>query len=103
MAERVILGPVQTWHFTCAEFNANDEIVICVRFGTCEKRRLNRVLLRSRYENATSNLCWVPVHYWVSCAIYKGGFFEIAFSSSSSAHICLALRPLLTLCLTLTN
>ena len=28
------------------------------------------------------------VHYWVSCAINKGGFFEIAFSSSlSSAHI----------------
>ena len=30
------------------------------------------------------------VHYWVSCAINKGGFFEIAFSSST--HICLAVR-----------
>ena len=30
-------------------------------------------LLRSRYENATPNLCWV------SCAINKGGFVEIAF------------------------
>ena len=25
------------------------------------------------------------VHYWVSCAINKGGFFEIAFLSSSSS------------------
>ena len=33
------------------------------------------------------------VHYWVSCAINKGGFFEIAFVST---HICLALRRLLT-------
>ena len=41
------------------------------------------------------------VHYWVSCAINKGGFFEIAFSSST--HICLALRRLLTFCLTLTR
>ena len=40
------------------------------------------------------------VHYWVSCAINKGGFFEIAFSAfSSSAHICLALRRLLKFCL----
>ena len=40
-------------------------------------------------------------HYWVSCAINKGGFFEIAFSLST--HICLALRRLLTFCLTLTR
>ena len=33
----------------------------------------------SRCENATPNLCWVSVNYWVSCAINKGGFFEIAF------------------------
>ena len=45
-------------------------------------------LLRSRYENATPNLCWV------FCAINKGGFFEIA--SSSSTHIYLALRRSLT-------
>ena len=30
-------------------------------------------------------------HYWVSCAINKGGVFEIAFVST---HICLALRRL---------
>ena len=29
------------------------------------------------------------VHYWVSCTINKGGFFEIAFSLST--HICLTL------------
>ena len=28
------------------------------------------------------------MHYWVSCAINKGGFLEIAFVST---HICLAL------------
>ena len=50
--------------------------------------------LLSRYENATSNFCWV------SCAINKGGFFEIAFVST---HICLALRRLLTVCLSLTR
>ena len=31
--------------------------------------------VRSRYENATP----CSVHYWVFCAINKGGFFEIAF------------------------
>ena len=41
------------------------------------------------------------VHCWVSCAINKGRFFEIAFSSST--HFCLALRRLVTFCLTLTN
>ena len=41
------------------------------------------------------------MHYSVSCAISKGGFFEIAYSSST--HICLALRRLLTFCLTLTR
>ena len=49
----------------------------------------------SRYENATPNLCWV------FCAINKGDFFENAFLSST--HICLALRRLLAICLTLTR
>ena len=40
------------------------------------------------------------VHYW-ECRAIKKVFFEIAFSSST--HICLALRPLLTFCLTLTR
>ena len=40
------------------------------------------------------------VHYWVFCAINKRGFFEIAFVFT---HICLALRRLLTFCLTLTH
>ena len=44
--------------------------------------------------------CSVP--YWVSCAINKEGYFEIAFSSSST-HICLTLKCLLTFCLTLTR
>ena len=42
------------------------------------------------------------VHCLVSCAINKGSFFEIAFSSSST-HFCLALRRLVTFCFTLTN
>ena len=41
------------------------------------------------------------VHCWVSCTINKGSFFEIAFSSST--HFCLALKRLVTFCLTLTN
>ena len=43
--------------------------------------------------------CSVP--YWASCAINKADFFENTFSSST--HICLALRRLLTICLTLTR
>ena len=44
------------------------------------------------------------VHYWVTCAINKGGFLRFHFrSSSSSTHICLALRRLLKFCLTLTR
>ena len=37
--------------------------------------------LRSRYENATPNL------FWVSCAINKGGFFEIAFVVVVNTHL----------------
>ena len=51
-------------------------------------------LLRSRYEICVG----CSVHYWVSCAINKGGFFEIAFVST---HMCLAMKRLLTFCLTL--
>ena len=40
------------------------------------------------------------VHYWVSCAIDEGGYFEITFAST---HICLTLKCLLTFCLTLTR
>ena len=38
------------------------------------------------------------VHYWVSCAINKWGFWACIFVST---HICLALGCLLTFCLTL--
>ena len=45
-----VLGPVQTSNFTCAESNANEKnllfSLICIRFGTCEVRRLNRALVR---------------------------------------------------------
>ena len=37
--------------------------------------------LLSRYENATPNFCWV------SCAIDKGGFFEIAFVVVVGTHL----------------
>ena len=40
------------------------------------------------------------VHYWVLCTINKRSFFEIAFVLT---HICLAMRRLLTFCLTLTR
>ena len=42
------LGPVQTLNFTCAESNENKKnllfSLICIRFGTCKVRRLNRAL-----------------------------------------------------------
>ena len=34
------------------------------------------LLLRSRYENPTPNLCWVFCALLVSCAINKGSFFR---------------------------
>ena len=34
------------------------------------------------------------VHYWMFCAINKEDFFVIAFSSSSSTHICFAFEAL---------
>ena len=43
--------------------------------------------MRSRYENATPNLCWGFVHYWVSRAINKEGFFEIAFVVVVDTHL----------------
>ena len=39
--------------------------------------------VRSRYENATP----CSVHYWVFCAINKGGFFEIAFVVVVDTHL----------------
>ena len=42
------LDPVRTSHFASAEFNAKTEnplfLLICIRFGACEMRRLNWVL-----------------------------------------------------------
>ena len=54
------LGPVQTSNFTCAESNANDKnnsriLLISIRFGTCEVRRLNRALYPLILLNATNN------------------------------------------------
>ena len=43
------LGPVQPSNFTCAESNAEEQeqyiLLISIRFGTCEVRRLNRALI----------------------------------------------------------
>ena len=42
------LGQVQTPYFTWAELNANEReqriFLICIRFGSCEVRRLNMAL-----------------------------------------------------------
>ena len=44
----VFLGQVQTPYFTWAESNASEQnplfSLICIRFGSCEVRRLNRAL-----------------------------------------------------------
>ena len=46
-----MLGPVQTPYFTWAESNANEReqriLLICIRFGSCEVRRLNLALVTS--------------------------------------------------------
>ena len=44
--------------------------------------------MRSRYENATPNICvGRSVYYWVPCAINMGDFFEIAFIVVVDAHL----------------
>ena len=45
------------------------------------------MLLRSRYENATPNLCWVFCALLGTCAINKGSFFEIAFVVVVDTHL----------------
>ena len=48
-SRRACLGQVQTPYFTWAESNANEgeqrTFLICIRFGSCEVRRLNLALL----------------------------------------------------------
>ena len=45
MTKERVLGHVQTPYFTWAESNANEQnplfSLICIRFGSCEVRRLN--------------------------------------------------------------
>ena len=43
--------------------------------------------MRSRYENATLTCVGCSLHYWVSCATNKGGFFEIAFVVVVDTHL----------------
>ena len=49
MSHLIDLGPVQTPYFTWAESNANEGeqriFLICIRFGSCEVRRLNLALV----------------------------------------------------------
>ena len=69
-------------HFTCAESNANEKNLLfslmCIRFGTCEMRRLKRALesgqnyprktqttLNKIGEESTVNF------YLVNCTMYK--------------------------------
>ena len=69
------------------------------RSAACEQRLFHLCIRGTR----TQPLLCVggSVHYWGFCAINKRGFWEITFSSLT--HICLALRRLLTFCLTLTR
>ena len=57
--------------------------MLCVGSGSGPKHsRLNIMLqAHANYWTRTQPLICVgfSVHYWVSCAIYKGGFFEISF------------------------
>ena len=52
LVQFLYLGPVQTSNFTYAESNANEKnllfSLICIRFGTCKVRRLNRALAASQ-------------------------------------------------------
>ena len=49
-----IWGPVQTPYFTWAESNANEGeqriLLICIRFGSCEVRRLNLAWIRDKFK-----------------------------------------------------
>ena len=77
------------------QFVAESELHSCTRSGS-----VGFCVLVPRTQPLICVGCSVP--YWVSCAINNRGYFEIAFSSSST-HICLTLKCLLTFCLTLTR
>ena len=57
-SHRPKLGPVQTPYFTWAESNANEReqriLLICIRFGSCEVRRLNLALGCTFWMNASN-------------------------------------------------
>ena len=65
-------GQVQTPYFTWAESNANEGeqriFLICIRFGSCEVRHLNRALqtvkiLISHYLTTTRTLIGEKIYY----------------------------------------
>ena len=91
------------WSFSMDTTVKTQHLKISIRFVEVLPLKLSLVIYCVRGTRTQPLICvGCSVHYWVSCAINKGGFFEIAFSSSST-HICLALGRLLTFCLTLTR
>ena len=85
----------------CGTFSKKEkETSLCPHKGHQFNRKTYYCVPGTRTQPLICVGCSVP--YWVSCAVNKGGFFEIAFSLSST-HICLTLKCLLTFCLTLTR
>ena len=93
----LFLGPVQTSNFTCAESNANDKNIffslICIRFGTCKVRRLNRALERSysvfRLLFTVLATNRFPQHYFPSCRKFlKNDLFKVQEAVLSLFELC---------------
>ena len=94
------LSPVQKSNFTCSESNANEKnlvfSLICLRFGTCEVRRLNRALLTSLSRERTGEY-WISVVFvltslrLVRTATTSGQYSRVRPSGSVSKRLFLSL------------
>ena len=91
------LGPVQTSNFTCAESNANEKnllfSLICIRFGTCKVRRLNRALEGYRIRLNDPPVSGIPSCLRVNTVLRSESFKLFSVLSRRMLHnlICLSL------------
>ena len=77
----VTLGQVQTSYFTWAESNANKQnplfSLICIRFGSCEVRRLNRALALAVYAISNKPKAWITSFLFQGYELIESLCFKI--------------------------
>ena len=65
LLDGLALGLFQTSNFIFTESNANAQLLlfyfICIRFGTCEVRRLKQTLVVGKGRSSVKNIVWTPL------------------------------------------